>query len=61
VPETPVKHVATGNGVEAEFRADCAAHGGKVYSASEWNASGLGPQIRQGQLKCYAEAHWSVD
>jgi hypothetical protein len=47
--------------VQNEFAQDCAAHGGTIYSADEWNTMGLGTPIEPGELKCYAEARWEVD
>jgi len=50
---------ATGD-VEADFRADCAANGGQVYTAEEWNSMS-GAHLKHGQLHCHKEASWSVD
>jgi hypothetical protein len=42
------------------FKADCDAHHGKVYNASEWAALGKSP-IAPDQLKCYRAASFTVN
>ena len=47
--------------VQANFEADCASNGGKVYTAAEWNALGMAPHLVDGQLKCHREASFGPD
>ena len=58
-PPVTTPPVTTGD-VEQDFRSDCAAHGGQVYTAEDWNAAN-GSDLSSGQMHCNAPAHWEVD
>ncbi len=63
-PEIPKRADAKefhGDDALAPFFADCRAHGGKVYTAEEWNALRPGANLSPGQLHCHRDASWSVD
>jgi len=59
VPVGPGTKVADA-AAEMEFRADCKAHGGDVFTAVQWNRQS-GASLPPGALHCHRAARWVVD
>lgn len=51
-PETAPAPVQMAAAANEDFETRCSKHGGVPYTAEEWNAKGVGPELQSGQLHC---------